>query len=345
MNNSILIISDLHLGRFGYSEYIKDERISEKKEIFDFIIEQSKDCEQIVFLGDIFNTKNPLSETVKEFTSFLERFENKEVFMISGNHCLKATGETAIDYLKEISNKKWHIITGKPQKIGDYVFAPYLTKNLLECENNTEAKNKLMELLPSGKILFHHFSMTGTKTSSGMSTDFFDEIVLDYKELSKKYDYLFGGHIHQTNIITNNIIVPGSIFHNEIGEDKDKFIFKITIGEDGEEINKITLPGRKIYKLENPTIQTLEKIEKGNIIKIVLTEKKTAEEIETLKKKANKFDAFILVENIAKERKKMHIDSNRKITDFSIENLLELYSKERNIDLEKIKKGFSLIRK
>jgi DNA repair exonuclease SbcCD nuclease subunit len=344
IKNNLLIISDLHLGNLGYSEYIKDSRISEKKEIFDFIIEQSKDSKKIIFLGDIFNTKNPLSETIKEFTSFLERFDNKEIYIISGNHCLKANGETALDYLKEVKNHNWHIITDKPTKIGDMVFAPYLTRNLLSCDDNKSATKKLMGMLPDGKILFHHYSMSDSKTTSGGNTDFFDEIVLSRKELKKRYEFVFGGHIHMPSEAFDpiNIIVAGSIFCNEMGE-TEKYVWKLDV--ENNKVEQIKLPGRGIYKMEDPTIEILNSIEKGNIVKIIFTKKPEKEELDKIKEVAEKFDAFILVFDIPHERKKISLDNKKNIIDLNINDLLEIYSKEKNIDLIKLKAGFELIRK
>ena len=58
-----LILGDLHLkNNLSYTEYISDGRVSEKKEILDFIIDQSEDCQHVVFLGDFFDAKNNSSQ-------------------------------------------------------------------------------------------------------------------------------------------------------------------------------------------------------------------------------------------------------------------------------------------
>lgn len=105
MNKKLLIIGDLHLGRVGYSELFEDARIPEKKEILDFIIGESLNCEMIVFLGDCFNRRNPLSETIREFTYFLEALGEKDIYIISGNHEIKSFRETTQDYLKRFLGK------------------------------------------------------------------------------------------------------------------------------------------------------------------------------------------------------------------------------------------------
>ena len=50
----ILVLGDFHFrDQLGYSDFIEDRRKSEKKEILDFIIEQSKNCSSIIILGDV----------------------------------------------------------------------------------------------------------------------------------------------------------------------------------------------------------------------------------------------------------------------------------------------------
>ena len=72
----ILLIGDTHWkDNLSYADYISDGRVAEKKEILDFIIESSKDCDHIVFLGDFFNSKNNSSEVNRQAVEFLEKFE------------------------------------------------------------------------------------------------------------------------------------------------------------------------------------------------------------------------------------------------------------------------------
>jgi DNA repair exonuclease SbcCD nuclease subunit len=335
------ILGDLHLQKLGYSEYIKDKRISEKEEILNFIVDSFKNCEKIIFLGDIFNVKNPLSETIKEFTSFLEKFKDKEIFIISGNHCLKDNGETALDYINEILDKKWNVITKEPKKIKNFVFAPYITKNFLNCKDNVSATKKLIKMLPEGDFLFHHFSMSDSKTTSGCNTNFFDEIVLPWKELSKKYKFVFGGHIHKNSILSNNVIVNGSIINNEVGEIQ-KYIH--ILDENTLEIKQIALPGRGIYGLENPTVADLEELPANSIVKVTITTAEAKKDIDKIKTTLERFDANMILENITTERKKIHNIKQGEMMDFGINNLLELYSREKNVPLDKLNFAFNLIK-
>jgi DNA repair exonuclease SbcCD nuclease subunit len=97
------IIGDLHFKEsLGYAEYIKDHRVGEKKKILDFIVEEFSDCDAVVFMGDQLNSRNNTSEVIRDFVSFVERFDGKEVFIIKGNHESTPHGRSAIDFMKEI---------------------------------------------------------------------------------------------------------------------------------------------------------------------------------------------------------------------------------------------------
>lgn len=341
-NKKILIIGDLHLGRIGYSEYV--DRDKEINDILDFIIQNSNDCETVVFLGDQFEIKNPSSNTIKSFTSFIEKFNNKKLFIISGNHETRASGESALDYLREIKNKNWTIITNEIHEEKGLIFCPYFSNAFLEADNNKEAVKKIMSMLPDGKILFLHHAIEGMKTISGILVDDFPEAILPKKEISNKYEKIFGGHIH-SNFEYDNIFLVGSIFNNEVGE-VGKYIHKLDI--DTLQIEKIKLPGRKIIKIENPTDELIGSIPKDSIVKVIITEKKPSGEIlelkEKLKKQFSKNGTFLLVEKIKKERERTHYDSEIGITEMSIDSLLKIYSEQKKVDLVKLKNGFELIR-
>jgi len=67
------IIGDAHFkDNLSYSEYVKDQRIPEKKEILDFIIKSFSDCDSVVFMGDNLNSKNNSSEVIREFVEFVK---------------------------------------------------------------------------------------------------------------------------------------------------------------------------------------------------------------------------------------------------------------------------------
>ena len=340
-NNKIGIIGDLHLREFlGYSDYIEDGRVEEQEEVLNFIVKSFSDCDSIIFMGDQFHARSSSPHVVKKLVNLLERFDGKKIYILAGNHESYGTGKTSMDFLKEIKNKKWYIITDEVVKIENNVFCPYFTKAELETNDNKEASKKVMKKLVLGNILFVHHAISDTLNNAGCKVDIFPEAVLPKKKLEEKYNMIFGGHIHHPQA-TDKTIITGSIFNNEVGETQ-KYIWKLD--EKTLAVEQIKLPGRGIYKVENPTNADLDKIEKNNIVKVIITKKISAPKLGELKEKIKKFDAYLLLEQIPHERKRMHFDKNKKLLEFSVDQLLETYSKMKEIDLSKLKQGFELIK-
>jgi len=289
-------------------------------------------------LGDQLNSRHNHSQVIKQFVNFIERFNGKELFIISGNHEKVGSGETAIDFLKEVKNPKWHIVTDEVyihQENGKkYVFCPYFTNPELGVENSEEASKKLLKKIGTGDILFIHHGITNT----GLFAP--NELLLAKTDLRKKFKMVFGGHFHVPSE-DNDIIVCGSVFTQEVGE-QEKFIWGLD--ETSLEVKKFKLPNRPIYKQENPTIKGLDKLEKNSIVKVILTKKYEDDELEEIQDKLKEFDAHIIIEDIPTQRKKMIVGGVSNILDLSLDQLLEAYAKERNIEYSKLIMGFDLIR-
>ena len=167
--SKIGIIGDIHFKEsLGYSDYIKDGRTKEKEEILEFIISSFSECDSVIFMGDQLNGRNNTSTVIKEFVSFLEAFNGKSIYIISGNHERFGNGKTAIDFLKEIKNENWHIMTDKypsTKKVEglNSVFIPYSYKNEFDCESNKEAAEKIMMLRRTEDIIEHIRKLTKAK--------------------------------------------------------------------------------------------------------------------------------------------------------------------------------------
>jgi len=332
------IIPDLHLKKFlSYSDNVEDQRLPEKKEILDFIVESFKMCEKIVFMGDQFNSRSPQPEITEEFIHFLEQFDGKKIYILRGNHEVLSSEKSVIDYLKEVKGKNWKIITNIEQ-IGNFTFLPYKTLAELGVRDKEDGVKKIMAQLKNNDILFAHFAIADSKIHD-IPVSIFNEPVLNRIKLEKKYKKIFGSHVHAPQIIGNTIIC-GSAFNMEVGETQ-KYIW--ILDEKTLKVEKIKLPGRMIIGLTDPTLKDLEKIDKSSIVKVTITKKLDKKDMAELKDKLEEYDAHMLIENIPTERKKIDIEKGGLI-DFNIENLLQLYSKERSVPLEKLKQAFELIK-
>lgn len=338
----ILCIGDQHFKEnLAYADYISDRRIGEKKEVLNLIVKSAEDCGHIVFMGDNFNSKNNSSETNREFVEFIEKFGDKEIYILSGNHEKKGDGKTAIDFLGEIKKKNWHIFT-KPSSVEveglKLDFLPYMLNSELGVETHAEATEHIMGHLDGGGILFAHHAITGT-TWNGIKTEMFKEVVLPREALEKKYKLTIAGHVHDPQQVGSTIIT-GSVFTSEVGE-KEKFIWKI---DDKLNIEQIKLPCRPISKVildqsDNGFFELID-LPSKSIVKVIVTDKSVL--LDEVKEVLKRFDASLLIESYPSERKKANIEDGVAF-DFSIEALLKLYAEEKGIDVNQLMSGLSII--
>lgn len=337
--SKIGIIGDMHMkDNLSYSDYVKDQRIPEKKAILDFIVTSFADCHSVIFMGDNLNSRNNSSEVIKEFVEFVERFPHKQVYVIAGNHEKKGNGKSAIDFMREINKPNWHIITTPTAEIveGDTVyFLPYMSRSELGVATNEEGRDKLLRAMSPSRFLFAHHAISDTFSNAGVSTNTFNEIILPKTQLENVFDVVVAGHIHKPQV-SGKTVITGSVFSNEAGE-IEKFIWKLDTQTNS--VEKLKVPGRGIYKFENPSIDALSVLPLDAIIKAVVTSKEVR--MDELKECLRRFDAHMILEQYPNERKKLHFDEGA--IDFSIANLLRMYATEKKIDYEKLIKGFELI--
>lgn len=335
------IIGDAHFKEnLAYADYVKDRREGERRAVLDKIVEAFSDCETVIFMGDNFDTKTNPSSVVRAFTEFVERFNGKNVFILAGNHEKTADGRSAVDYLKEIKNPKWKIITNKVEKVGEFVFCPYFSKQELGVETHEEATAKVMEMLfaptlmsdAPAKFLFCHYAISDSLTTTGQNTNLFPEVVLPKTKLEEWYLKVIGGHIHKPQE-NGKTLVTGSVFTNEVGDD-EKFVFKM---DNHGKVEWEKLPVRPIRKVENPTKEKLEfflEDNSGTIIKAVFNDRAKAPD-EEIKEVLKRFDAYVLLEQYPNERKKLDIE-NGAMLEFNIETLIKAYAKQKSLDETKL---------
>lgn len=341
-SGKILVIGDSHFkDNLSYSEYIEDQRIPEKKAVLDFIVESAKDCHSVVFMGDNLNSKNNSSETIREFTEFVERFNDKEVYIMLGNHEKRGNGKSALDFMMEISKPNWHVMSTPTDKIieGEKVsFLPYMSRVELGVNTDEEATQVLMKGLLGGTFLFAHHCISDTMGNAfGMSSNEFKEVVLPKKELEKRYKLVVAGHIHIPQE-AGKTIITGSVFTHDMGE-KEKFIWKLETKT--QAVEKLRLPCREIHKVDwnDDPDKIFGGIPSSSIVKCVVTVKGT--DIELVKKTLKRFDAYLILEQYPNERTKVHFEEGA--IDFSIPCLLKVYAKEKNIDIRILNEGYLLI--
>ena len=335
----ILVIGDLHFkDRLSYSDHVNRE--TERDEILDFIVRQADNCDTVISVGDVFDRRDPPAAVTRDACAFFERFKGKQLFIISGNHDKKASGgTTALDFLREIGDKHWKIFT-RPE-LGVEIqgrsvdFIPHMYKGELGVSTDEEGTKEIMSRLNKADMVFHHHAVSDT-VSNGVTTNVFREIVLPKTELEQTYKLVVGGHIHTPGVY-GRTVVTGSVFNCDMGE-TGKFIWKIDPKD--LSVEQIKLPGRNIYKLENPTDMEIGALPFDSIVKCILTDKNI--DVEDLKNKLSVFSASLIVEQYPNEREKVHFEDGA--IDLDVLNLLEVYSKSRKIDHGLLIKGYDLIK-
>ena len=335
------VVGDLHLKeKLGYADLIEGGRKEEEEEVLNAIVEELEDCDEIVLLGDNFNAKNNTSEVIKRFVSFLGKFKDKKLYILAGNHEKHADGRTAIDFLKEVEEKNWEIITDGIYNYGNITFLPYMTKPELEADNDAEGTKKLMSMLKEagGDVLFMHHAISDSMAGVVM-TNLFNEPVLPKTGLEKLFKITMGGHIHMPQVLPGDkIYIAGSIFNNAVGE-AQKYVWKVD--KEALTVSQHKIPGRGIYKLENPTAEELNVIPSDSIVKVIINDKKLKETVPSIKISLQAFDASVVLEQYQNERKKLHFEEG--MLDLGVEKLLDIYAKERKVDRKKLKVAWDLI--
>lgn len=320
------VIGDLHLRDFlPYSEFVKDKRVEEEEKVLLSISNRLCFCDKIVILGDQFNAKNNTSETIRKFVSFISSFIGKDIYIIAGNHEIKNDGSTAIDFIEAAkTHLDWHVTASKYKVIDNMLFVPYMKKDDYESFGKD---------LPSADIAFFHQAITGMKTTNGATAEMFDEVVLPFEEVSKKYKLVFAGHIHKPQKV-KNVYSAGSVFNCEVGETSKS----VWIINNDLSVEELKLPGRGIYKIED--VSLLDSIPSNSIVKFIVRDKNiNIEELEN--KYSSRFDAFIIIEQVEQDRIK--IKNEEEIIDFDIKNLLTIYSKKKGLSLKELIRGLEML--
>lgn len=343
----ILVVGDTHFRlEQRYSSALPDGRRKEWEAVKDKIIETSKGCDAVVLLGDNFNDRHNNSSVIREFIEFLNKFGDKEVHILAGNHERYSTS-TAIDFLKHVKNTKWTIYT-EPKLTtiaGQEAFMiPFITPALLGVNGKEEGVKKLVEMLPKDAkaLAFCHLGVTGA-TLHGVSADFFNEIVLPKAEMEKHFWHSFFGHWHGKQMLFPSTYITGNIFTNEVGEHSKSIWVYESDGTIDVKIEEVPLPVRPIHKLEwcEDAERKFSGVPDNSIVKCYVTIPGT--DIDLVKKTLERFDASIIIEQYPSERQKIHFESG--VLDLSVETLLGKYAEAKSLPYGDLIEGFNLIKK
>lgn len=340
----ILVVGDQHFRyELPYASLFADGRKSEWEAVKKTIRDAAVSCEAVVLIGDNFNARHNHSSVTKEFVNFLNDFGDKEVHILVGNHERYGTS-SALDFLKALNHKNWHIYD-KPTLATVFdkeaMMIPYMTPALLGVETKEEGMKAITDMFPTSAIplAFAHHGITGAKVH-GQMVDLFNEIILPKETMEAHFSHVFAGHIHEKSNIFPSIYMTGNIFTNEMGEHSKSVWIYESHGTIDVSVEEVPLPCRGIYKIVWEERDAKEAIPSSSIVKCYVTNRETP--IEEVKKFLEFFDASIIIEQYPNERSKVHFENGG--LDLSVEGLLEMYAKAKDLSYADLKEGFELIK-
>lgn len=299
----IAITGDFHLGDKRHSKFengiftkIEDEKLLMQRLINNL---QMKNIQNLIILGDIFDSKILNEEYVSFLIEWLNKLEKLEIntFIIPGNHestadkyCLDFLKKIKYEYVHYINNYEvWDIENNK------FIFIPFMNAKFRKnCETLQEEYNELIESYSNDfKQNFNlcgHFQDVNYKLVSS-NINLPDEINLQHKHI----DFVFSGHIHhhKTYKMKNTTICyPGSLYSLDFADNKDQKGYIVFDGKNAEFIPLIDKEFH-VFEIQNNIIpDEINSLTAGYLKLKFSCDKKQIDE-EKIKKTFPHFDKII----------------------------------------------------
>ena len=253
----LAIIGDLHLGLVYKGENWTPRIIECLTRILHDLKENPVD--QVIFLGDIFNTATPTIDALYEAITLFGEFAELcvDIKVLAGNHDVK-TKKTQLHHAFELleatqidltGKYNFHVeyIYGEPviqdgEGMTDFAFFPYMTQRDVDIYNYeykteyTDAQDVLdnfyineMDKHNKNFIVFSHLNAHGGKNGSEIDMPCGKELTLPKNIVDSSYvKKIFNGHLHTKQTI-GKVICPGSIENLRFGEGIDRCYYRVEI--------------------------------------------------------------------------------------------------------------------
>lgn len=226
----------------------------------------------IVVLGDILHTHEKISVTpFKTATNFLLKLtEISPTYLLIGNHDYKNNSQFLTDNHAFNSLKQWknmyvvdNVIMHEYDKC-KFIFSPYVPVGRF-----LEALNQSCLLWEFANAIFAHQELYGCQLGAMKS------------EIGDVWDadnpLLISGHIHDPQILNDNVIYTGSIMQHGYAEQGKKYLWLFTFDKETHSYEKIDL-GLKQKKIINMDIEDVNKFINDESVHIKLDLKGTSEQ-------------------------------------------------------------------
>lgn len=264
--------ADWHLGRLWQGRLGVDNLPILGMDAFlalDFLIEQciERGVELLLVAGDVFDSNNPPNAVMQQFARRMARLSKSgiQTVVIVGNHDSAPASANAIDPIAELDLpniwvcSKPRLLTqaelGLPVKVGAI---PWLHKSVIrallqdaeEADLHEQITARLQTIVGEWEqvnndpfVVVSHGTISGTKMRGENVYALGNEFVFP-PELFTRNKVLYGalGHIHEPQVVSGDLVYPGSIFRTDWGDPADK---RFAVFEPGGEIEWVDIPSRK----------------------------------------------------------------------------------------------------
>ena len=191
-----MIFGDIHFGNKGNQVQFNEDCI----DFIDFMIGNSGNERDCIFLGDWFHSRNSLNVNtlqygIKGIRKLASHYDN--VYMILGNHDTyyrDSLEVNSVDFVKDYPNV--HLIS-EITEVGDYTFVPWLVGDMFTDVPKIRTK-----------YVCGHFEIPGFLLNAMTTMPDNGKINLD--SFQNNVEYIFSGHFHKRQVKTSK---KGYEFH------------------------------------------------------------------------------------------------------------------------------------
>jgi len=167
------------------------------------ICDLHKECDKVIFLGDLMMHRNPRPEVLLALNKMIDTVsQDREVFILRGNHDSVTKSDDGVTSLSLFENSKVKVFTHTYiDHKNKWMFIPHY-------EDEQKIKDDLA-CAPKGYTIFGHFGYNGVLNSAGDAD--FSLSISDFKNPT------ILGHIH-TEGRNGNVTVLGTPYSTNFGE-------------------------------------------------------------------------------------------------------------------------------
>ena len=195
--NKTLVIGDLHFDN-KFRGMLDAQREAVIK-----ICDLHKECDKVIFLGDLMMHRNPRPEVLLALNKMIDTVsQDREVFILRGNHDSVTKSDDGVTSLSLFENSKVKVIT--------HTYIDHKNKWMFIPHYEDEQKIKdFLAAAPKDYTVFGHFGYYGVLNSAGDAD--FSLSISDFKNPT------ILGHIH-TEGRNGNVTVLGTPYSTNFGE-------------------------------------------------------------------------------------------------------------------------------